>query len=265
MRQFVTKYVRACLNCAYYKHTAGKRQCKLNTIEKIPTSFHLFGVPNRIISDKGTAYTSQAFRMFYVSYGIKHVLNAIATPQANGQCERYNKIIVQALAITMAGRDPHRWDAVVKQIQDALNITYNKNINTTPMKALIGCEMRSATEATLLSQIQDIVHRLDLEERLRTDINKHIGQLLAQKERYDRTRRDATKYNDGDLVLVQITSDPAIGSSRKLHPKFKEPFRVHRVLINNRYEVEDLREGRRRGQIVAAADRMKPWITIQGE
>lgn len=131
MRQFVTKYVRACLNCAYYKHTAGKHQYKLNTIEKVPTPFHLFGVPNRIISDRGIAYISQAFRMaFCVSYGIKHVLNAIATPQANGQCERYNKTIVQALATIMAGRDPRRWDAVVKQIQGALN-TYNKSINTT--------------------------------------------------------------------------------------------------------------------------------------
>lgn len=40
MRRFVTKYIRACLNCAYYKHTAGKRQCKLNIIEKVPILFH---------------------------------------------------------------------------------------------------------------------------------------------------------------------------------------------------------------------------------
>ncbi|KMQ86750.1 retrovirus-like pol polyprotein [Lasius niger] len=140
MRRFVTKYINACLNCAYYKHTAGKKQCKLNTIEKVPVPFHtvhidhvgpfetskthnkfllvivdaftkftiiepvksqktcyvvkiltnliyLFGVPNRIISDRGTAFTSQAFRMFCDTYGIKHVLNAVATPRANGQCE----------------------------------------------------------------------------------------------------------------------------------------------------------------------------------
>ncbi|KMQ98328.1 transposon ty3-g gag-pol polyprotein isoform x2 [Lasius niger] len=116
---------------------AGKRQCKLNIIEKVPIPFHtihvdhvgpfetssknnkflfvlvdaftkftiiepvksqkacyvvkiltnliyLFEVPHRIISDRGTAFTSQAFRMFCDSYGIKHVLNAVATPRANG-------------------------------------------------------------------------------------------------------------------------------------------------------------------------------------
>lgn len=143
----------------------------------------------------------------------------------------------------MAGQDPRDWDVVIKQIQSALNTIHNKGINTTPMQALIGCETRSAAEARLLSQIQDVVDRLDLNE-LRHDIKAHISQeQLVQKERYDKSRRDATKYHDGDLVLVQITSDPATGSSRKLHPKFKGPFRVRKVLINDRYEVDDLREG----------------------
>lgn len=132
MRRFVTKYIAACLNCAYYKRTIGKRQCKLNIIEKVPIPFHtlhidhvgpfetssknnkflfvvvdaftkftiiepvktcyvvkiltnliyLFGVPHRIISDRGTAYTSQTFRMFCDNYGIKHVLNAVAIPSS---------------------------------------------------------------------------------------------------------------------------------------------------------------------------------------
>lgn len=110
MRRFVVKYISACLNYAYYKNTAGKRQCKLNSIEKVSVPFHtvhidhvgpfetsrrhdkfilviveaftkytiieplksqktsyvvkiltnvihLFGVPSRLISDRGTAFT----------------------------------------------------------------------------------------------------------------------------------------------------------------------------------------------------------------
>lgn len=222
---------------------------------------HLFGVPNRIVSDRGTAYTSQTFRMFCESYGIKYVLNAVATPRANGQCERYNKTI--ALATMAVERDPRDWDMVLKQVQSILNTTHNKGINTTPMKALIECETRSRAEATLLSQIRDMMHQLDLGE-LCAEMKTHIDQQdqQIQKERYDRARRDARKYHDGELVLVQITSDPATDSSRK-HPKFKEPFRIRKVLFNDRYEVENLREGRRRSRTVV--DKIKPWITIQGE
>lgn len=133
------------------------------------------------------------------------------------------------------------------------------------MQALIGCETRSATEAKLLSQIQENVHRLDLSQ-LRRDVEAHVNrEQQAQKERYDKSRREANKYSNGELVLVQITSDPATGSSKKLHSKYKGPFRIQKVLINDRYKVEDLREGRRRSQTVVAADRIKPWITIQGE
>lgn len=53
------------------------------------------------------------------------------------------------------------------------------------------------------------MHRLDLNE-LCTDTKAHINQTQReQKEHYDKTRKDATKYNPGDLVLVQITSDLA--------------------------------------------------------
>ncbi|XP_024891342.1 uncharacterized protein LOC112467105 [Temnothorax curvispinosus] len=133
------------------------------------------------------------------------------------------------------------------------------------MKALIGCETRGMAEARFLTEIQDVVHRLNLAE-LRNHMKMHIDlKQQEQKVRYDKTRRDAKLYKKGDLVLVRITSDLATGSSRKLYPKFKGPFRIHKILINDRYEIEDLRENRKRGRTVAAADNLKPWITIQGE
>lgn len=242
-----------------------KSQKACYVVKILTNLIYLFGVPTRIISDRGTAFTSQAFGTFCNTYGIKHVLNAVATPRANGQCERYNKTIVQALATTTAGQDPRDWDLVIKQVQSALNTMHNKGINTTPMKALIGCNTRGAAEARLLTEIQDVEHQLSLDE-LRQDMKTHIDKgQLAQKERYDKARQHAKRYHEGDLVLVQITSEPATGSSRKLHPKFKGPFRVRKVLINDRYEVEDLREGFRRSRTVAAADRIKPWITMQSE
>lgn len=80
-----------------------------------------------------------------------------------------------------------------------------------------------------------------------------------------RMRRDATKYSKGDLILVQITNDSATGSTGSYIQKFKGPFRIRNVLINDRYEVEDMREGYRKRRTVVAADRIKLWIMIQGE
>ena len=62
-------------------------------------------------------------------------------------CEWYNKTIVHALATT-AGQDAK--EEAVKQVQNALNTIYNKSINTTPMKALIGCETRGGKSVSYL-------------------------------------------------------------------------------------------------------------------
>ena len=138
MRKFVTKYVRACLNCLYYKSTSGHKPGFLHPIEKVAIPFHtlhldhlgpfirikrrntqiltivdgftkfcvlepvrdtrtkwviqaldqlfaLFGVPTRIITDRGSCFTLHRFAAFCGEYGIKHILNAVATPRAHGQ------------------------------------------------------------------------------------------------------------------------------------------------------------------------------------
>ena len=124
----------------------------------------------------------------------------------------------------------------------------------------MGYKAKTTAEARILHELQIEVQRLDLSE-LREQISNHISEdQRQQKERYDKTRREATRYQEGDLVMVEITSEQATGESRKLHPKFKGPFRICRVLVNDRYEVEDLRQGGRRAKTVVAVDRLKSWV-----
>lgn len=228
---------------------------------------YLFGAPSRIISDRGTAFTSSQFKIFAETYNIKHILNAVATPRSNGQVERYNKTILAALAPTMAGKHSDAWDTCIKPIQSALNTCHNKAIGTTPTEALLGYKSNSVTEAWLLNVIQNELQRVDLHD-LRSQITAHItADQAQQKKRYDEKSREAPTYAVGDLVMVLITSEPATGSSRKLFPKFKGPFRVTKRLLNDRYAVVDLREGapKRSTPTVVAADHIKKWLTIQDD
>lgn len=52
-----------------------------------------FGIPTRLITDRGTSFSSKTFQDFVKAYGIKHIQNAVATPRANGQVERFNTTI----------------------------------------------------------------------------------------------------------------------------------------------------------------------------
>lgn len=52
----------------------------------------------RLVTNRGSCFTSNCFKAFIQDTGIKHVLNAVATPSANGLVERFNRTILDALA-----------------------------------------------------------------------------------------------------------------------------------------------------------------------
>ena len=84
-----------------------------------------------------------------------------------------------------------------------------------------------------------------------------------QRNRFDDNRSPARCYAVDDLVMLRITSTPSTGTSRKLEPKWRGPFRVTRVLEHDRYEVGKI-AGMQRSKIPyhgkVGLDNMKPWI-----
>jgi transposase InsO family protein len=115
------------------------RNTKTNLVTKsLQNLIHTFGVPHRIISDQGTAFTSKTFTQFCREKGInKHLLNATGMPRGNGQVERYNRTIIDSPATMGAGVDDDRWDENIINIQLGLNGTVNKSIGVTPSQALM--------------------------------------------------------------------------------------------------------------------------------
>jgi transposase InsO family protein len=56
-----------------------------------------FGVPNRIISDNGSPFTSGLFQEYCASTGIKICFASIAHPRSNGQAEHANAEVLKGL------------------------------------------------------------------------------------------------------------------------------------------------------------------------
>lgn len=70
-------------------------------------------------------------------------------------------------------------------------------------------------------------------------------------------------YKENDLVVIEnITT--ATGGSKKLEPKFKEPYQVKKVLPHDRYVIKDI-DGQqwcqRYYEFIYAADKMEPWCS----
>lgn len=74
-------------------HKSIRNTKSLSTIRVLEGVFYTFRNPDRIVSDRGTSFTSHVFKRFCINKGIKHVLNSVASPRSNGQVERYNRTI----------------------------------------------------------------------------------------------------------------------------------------------------------------------------
>lgn len=234
-------------------------------IDKLKEYFSIFGMPKRIISDRGSSFTSNKFKDFLHGLGIKRILNAVSTPRANGQVERYNRTLLDALTAMCNGQDEKKWDVYVPGVQWGLNNTHNKGIGTTPAKALFGTTLVGLTENRVKSFLGDD-HEIDSNKvsDIRDKINEYISAYQNKsKEQHNKNSVQPKIFKIGDLVSVarEIQSS---GQSRKLVPKFQGPYRIASVLGNDRYEIVDTpltRKGNRKYTSVAAVDKLKPWLS----
>ncbi|KAI2644826.1 Transposon Tf2-8 polyprotein [Labeo rohita] len=70
--------------------------------------FRIYGLPENIVSDRGTRFTSQVWRAFCKQLDISVSLTSGYHPQANGQVERLTQEIGRYLR-TYCNREQHRW------------------------------------------------------------------------------------------------------------------------------------------------------------
>ncbi|XP_044573403.1 uncharacterized protein LOC123257649 [Drosophila ananassae] len=224
------------------------------------------GMPGRIITDRGTAFTSKDFEKYCKSNNIKHILNAVRTPRANGHAERTNRIILSMLL--PSNENDKRWDEMLRSIQWSINTMVNSTTKCSPFQLLYGYEPRDILKNTLTSVIQNQEQRLmtDVElDTLRADAATRVNdQRAAAKKRYDEKHAKPTQYKLGDIVLVE-NEPSSTGTSRKLEPRYKGPFIVKKVLPNDRYLVEDIPQAQRKQRhykSVYASDKIKRWCEL---
>lgn len=227
--------------------------------------FGYFGLPERIVSDRGTAFTSKQFESFCNEYDIHHVKTAVRTPRANGQVERANNTILNFLRTST--NDPREWDSHLLRIQWTVNSQKNNSTGYSPHELLFNFKLRDVIRNKFLAAI------IETDEYVPVDENQEGAQRNMQlcrkqwKERFDRRHGKPQEYEVNDMVMIQ-SELPSTGESRKLEPRFRGPYVVSKVLGKARYLLEDVK-GMQRSQkpfsSVYTAEKMKRWCVLPPE
>ncbi|GFX00569.1 transposon Tf2-6 polyprotein [Trichonephila clavipes] len=132
-------------------------------IKKLDIHRTTFGNPRFLITDRGTTFTSDEFHTYCSEQKI--TLHHITTglPRANGQVERINRTIIPVLS-KMSEDDPTKWFKHVPSLQEVLNTTFQRSINTTPFELLFGKQINNKTDL----RIQQLIY-----EQLQLEFNEN--------------------------------------------------------------------------------------------
>ncbi|GFU79501.1 transposon Tf2-9 polyprotein [Trichonephila clavipes] len=102
--------------------------------------------------------------------------------------------------------------------------------------------------------IQHLQIATEQREFLRNDAKKNIETLQSENRKtYNRRRKKASLYKEGDLVAIQRTQ---FGAGLKLRPKLG-PYKVTKVNSKDRYQVEKVGEHDGPNSTTTSADLMK--------
>ena len=156
-----------------------------STIGKLRQTFATHGLPCSIVSDNGTAFTSQEFKLFCDVNGIKHICSSPFHPASNGLAER----AVQTVKTGLKKQGGGDLDARLQRFLFQYRLTPQSTTGQSPFSLLMHRRPRS---------------RFDL---VFPDLSGKVAQKQAQA--VDRRHTTTPEFFCGDAVwAVNFTAKP---------------------------------------------------------
>ncbi|XP_053968268.1 uncharacterized protein K02A2.6-like [Anastrepha ludens] len=227
-------------------------------IRKMSEWANIFGAPHRIISDKGLAFTSTAFKDWCQTEKVEHVLTTSGVPRGNGQVERLNRVVINVISKLSADRT-EAWYKYVGKVQRVINSTINKSTKYPPFEIMFGVKMKTPMDVNINNMVESETADILIANRdsMRGNVRRQI--VYAQKEykeNFDRRRKCKRIYKLGDLVAIKRSQFVA---GKKLANEDLGPYEVIRVKRNDKYDVKKAADFEGPNATSTSCDYMKPW------
>ncbi len=189
----------------------------------------LHGVPKKIVSDRGTQFTSRFWERLHDSLGTHLNFSSAYHPQTDGQTERINQILEDMLR-ACALESGQSWDKNLPYAEFSYNNSYQASLRMSPFEALYGRKCRTPLfwNQTGESQVfgPDILREA---ERQVQQIRDTLKAAQSRQKSYSDNRRRELTFNEGDHVYLKVS--PMRGTRRfklkgKLSPRFVGPYQI---------------------------------------
>ena len=153
----------------------------LSTIQELRSVFATHGLPEIIVSDNGTAFTSSEFQEFTSKNGIRHIKTAPYHPALNGLAERAVQTFKEGLKKLTEGSVETKLSRFLFQYR----LTPHSITGKSPAELLMGRQLRA--------------HLDQLTPNLQAQVQQ---KQQKQKDYHDQTSRSRT-FDIGDSVFIR--------------------------------------------------------------
>jgi len=177
-----------------------------------------YGLPQRLLSDRGTQFTSKVFDELLKRLGVRQVLTTSFHPQTNGALERLHRTLKTQLRRRLFPSEKN-WVRLVQPTMLTIRTTFHKALKTTPFEVVFGQAARLPIDAMMSTEPIKAGHVRAIHEGFRQAHQHDLDYKQATKCSVDQ-RRSPVSLEAGDLVLLK--RQPA----STLETRFKGPYRV---------------------------------------
>ena len=224
---------------------------KLTARELADLFFHKivnpFGIPDGVVSDRGSLFTSAFWSELCYMLKIKRRLSTAFHPQTDGQTERQNQTLEHYLRIYV-NQEQSNWAGLLDLAESAYNNSKQSTLKETPYYTYAGYHPNFgyATDIGGLSKsrIPDADKRVVHLQEIRESCIARWKEAQEKQAEYYNRKHMPKEYNVGDKVLLSMKNLKVRRASRKLSPRHAGPFVIKERIGQQAYRLE-LPEGTR--------------------
>lgn len=165
--------------------------------------FARFGCPFTIHTDQGQNFESNIFKAICTLLRINKTRTTSYRPSANGQVERYNRTLVDAVRC-FVDESQKDWDEFMPQLACTLRSSVNRNTGMTPNKMMLGREVNLPADLVFKPIVEET---FESEEEYVTKLRENMREAHEVARRQLQTSQEMRK-RDYDTNMKQFEYQP---------------------------------------------------------
>jgi hypothetical protein len=189
----------------------------------------LHGIPRKIVSDRGTQFTSKFWTSLQKAMGTKLDFSTAYHPQTDGKTKRVNKVLEYLLRACVLAFD-RSWESSLPYAEFSYNNSYQASIKMSPFEALYGRKCQTPLMWSNVGEkaLEGLAFVKEAEEKVAL-IRRRLLEAQSRQKSYADNRRRELRFEEGDFVYLKVS--PMRGVRRfqvkgKLAPRFVGPYPI---------------------------------------